>query len=46
VPQPGPLHLTRASDLLELELPEPDLSVYQTDPRPPNDDTNTNTPTK
>lgn len=43
VPQPGALHLTRASDLLELELPEPDLSVYQTDPRP--QDNNTNTPT-
>jgi len=22
------LHLTRAADLLELDLPEPDLSVY------------------
>jgi transposase len=28
-PEPGALHLTRASDLLELELPEPDLSVYE-----------------
>ena len=27
-PEPGALHLTRPSDLLELELPEPDLSVY------------------
>ncbi len=32
LPEPGALHLTRASDLLELELPEPDLSVY--DPKP------------
>ena len=28
VPEPGALHLTRASDLLELELPPPDLSPY------------------
>jgi transposase len=28
LPEPGALHLTRASDLLELDLPEPDLSVY------------------
>lgn len=27
--EPGVLHLTRASDQLELELPPPDLSVYQ-----------------
>lgn len=26
--EPGPLHLTRASDLLQLELPSPDLSIY------------------
>jgi len=34
--QPGALHLTRQQDLLELELPAPDLSLYdspnQTDP--------------
>ena len=30
-PQPGPLHLTRRSDLLDLELPPADLSSYQTD---------------
>ena len=36
LPEPGALHLTRASDLLELDLPEPDLSVY---------DRNDNTPT-
>ena len=29
LPEPGALHLTRASDLLELDLPEPDLSIYQ-----------------
>ncbi len=26
---PGPLHLTRGQDLLELDLPEPDLNLYQ-----------------
>jgi transposase len=28
-PEPGPLHLTRRSDLLDLSLPEPDLNVYK-----------------
>jgi hypothetical protein len=28
VTQPGALHLTRQQDLLELELPAPDLSLY------------------
>jgi transposase len=32
VPEPGALHLTRASDLLELELPPPDLSFYRSSP--------------
>jgi len=32
VPEPGALHLTRASDLLELELPPPDLSPYHLTP--------------
>lgn len=32
LPEPGALHLTRASDLLDLDLPEPDLSIY--DPKP------------
>jgi transposase len=27
-PEPGALHLTRRQDLLELDLPEPDLSAY------------------
>ena len=29
LPEPGALHLTRQQDLLDLELPEPDLSVYE-----------------
>lgn len=29
LPEPAALHLTRASDLLELDLPAPDLSVYE-----------------
>ena len=29
LPEPGALHLTRPSDLLELELPAPDLSIYE-----------------
>jgi len=28
LPEPGALHLTRREDLLEMELPEPDLSIY------------------
>jgi len=28
LPEPGPLQLTRGQDLLELDLPEPDLDVY------------------
>lgn len=39
LPEPGALHLTRASDLLELDLPEPDLSVYA-----PRDNSPTNPP--
>jgi hypothetical protein len=31
-PQPGPLHLTRRSDLLELELSAADLTVYDQHP--------------
>ena len=27
--EPAALHLTRSSDLLQLELPTPDLSIYQ-----------------
>jgi hypothetical protein len=29
--EPAALHLTRRHDLLDLELPEPDLSIYQRD---------------
>ncbi len=29
LPEPGALHLTRQSDLLDLELPAPDLSAYE-----------------
>jgi len=36
LPEPGALHLTRASDLLELDLPQPDLSVYDSDQNKPN----------
>lgn len=31
-PEPGALHLTRRQDLLDLELPEPDLSLYEPTP--------------
>jgi hypothetical protein len=37
LPEPGALRLTRAADLLELELPEPDLSVYDPKPNAPSD---------
>ena len=30
-PEPGPLHVTRRKDLLDLKIPKPDLTVY--DPR-------------
>src|SRR6266581_2449875 len=33
--EPGALHLTRQQDLLELELPAPDLSVYDSKNQPP-----------
>jgi transposase len=34
LPQPGALHLTRRQDLLELDIPEPNLSVYDTEQDP------------
>ncbi|MGY8800305.1 MAG: IS21 family transposase [Longimicrobiales bacterium] len=40
LPEPGALHLTRASDLLDLEIPEPDLSVYDDDDTDNTDDDN------
>jgi transposase len=30
LPEPGALHLTRRQDLLELDMPEPDLLIYET----------------
>jgi hypothetical protein len=39
LPEPGALHLTRRQDLLDLEMPEPDLSVY--DPATSQADTDT-----
>ena len=38
LPEPSALHLTRRADLLELELPLPDLSLYDP-PGGPRDDT-------
>ena len=35
LPEPGPLHLARKQDLLDLELPDPDLSVYGADEEQP-----------
>lgn len=32
-PEPGPLHVTRRGDLLELDLPGPDLDIYRETPR-------------
>ena len=29
--EPGTLQLTRSADLLDLEIPEPDLSIYDRD---------------
>lgn len=29
LPEPGALHVTRRQDLLELDLPEPDLPIYE-----------------
>jgi transposase len=41
LPEPGALHLTRSADLLDLELPEPDLSIYDPKPdKPPTSETN------
>lgn len=41
LPEPGALHVTRRQDLLELDLPEPDLSVYDK-PTPKGDSSNEN----
>ena len=34
LPEPGPLHLTRKQDVLDLQVPDPDLSVYDADDAP------------
>jgi len=34
LPEPGALHLTRRQDLLDLELPEPNLGLYDPDAEP------------
>lgn len=34
MPQPGALHVTRRQDLLELDIAEPNLSIYDTDDLP------------
>ena len=31
LPEPGALHVTRRQDLLELDIPEPNLSIYDTE---------------
>ena len=31
LPEPGALHLTRRQVLLEIDMPEPDLTIYETD---------------
>jgi transposase len=41
LPEPGPLHLTRKLDLLDIELPDPDLSVYGSDEQPREEGDNT-----
>ena len=33
-PQPGPLHLTRRADLLEIELPPADIALYDQPDKP------------
>jgi len=42
LPDPGPLHLTRQQDLLDLHMPEPDLSIYETQTPPPKQGDNPN----
>jgi hypothetical protein len=34
LPEPGPLHLTHATDALQLELSAPDLTPYTDEQRP------------
>ena len=46
LPEPGALHLTRRQDLLDLEMPEPDLSAYESAASPEHSDTDTDTEKK
>lgn len=41
LPEPGALHLTRREDLLDIDLPEPDISIYD-DPQEPEESNNSN----
>jgi transposase len=38
LPEPGALHLTRRQDLLELDMPEPNLSIYETQETSPKEE--------
>lgn len=40
LPEPGALHLTRRADLLDLELSEPDLSIYENNADNPTEEHN------
>ena len=39
LPDPGPLTLLRKQDLLDIDLPDPDLSIYDDQQGEPNDET-------
>jgi transposase len=43
LPEPPALHLTRRQDLLDLDMPEPDLSAYDPAVSPPSADTEADT---
>jgi len=42
LPDPGPLHLARKQDLLDLQLPDPDLSIYDNNDDQPKQGNNAN----
>ena len=44
LPEPAALQLTRRQDLLDLDMPEPDLSAYE--PADPDPDTGSDTDTE
>jgi hypothetical protein len=46
LPEPSALHLTRRQDLLDLEMPEPDLSAYEPAASPADCDPDTDTDTE